>query len=160
MSTRKAHVVYLDMQNHVYILKSRRGNFSDCLTHVGHVWHVISSSYNSVLATLESIADGDDKGKAIEAAGLLHKTNSFKFLSCLVIFHRLLGITKSLSDQLQSRDLDLHSAGELVISTNDTLILFRNDETWDHTFKYVKDVATLYNVEIEKRRPTRQRRRP
>ena len=163
MSTSKAHVVYLDMQNHLHPEKQKRQlqRLSDTRWACRYLsLDVISSTYDSVLATLESIADGDDKSKSIEAAGLLHQTNSFKFLSCLVIFHRLLGITKSLSDQLQSRDLDLHSAVELVISTKDTLISFRNDETWDHTFKYIKDVATLYNVEIEERRPTRQRRRP
>lgn len=103
------------------------------------------------------IAEGDDKSKAIEATGLLHQVNSFKFLSCLIIFHQLLGVTKSLSDQLQSKDIDLHSATELVVSTRDTLKSLRNDETWNHTFKYIADVASLHDINLEE---TRQRRRP
>ena len=67
---------------------------------------------------------------ALEAIGLLHQIHSFKFVSCLV--HCIMGITKSLSDQLQSREIDLTFAADLVISTSDTLK--GNNDTWDHTF--------------------------
>ncbi len=138
MSTSKAHVVYLEMQNQLHPDKQNRQlqRLSDTRWACRYLsLDVIASTFDSILATLECIADDSDKTKAIEAVGILHQVNSFKFLSCLVIFHRILGITKSLSDQLQSRDLDLCFAADLVISTTDTLKTFRSDDTWDHTYK-------------------------
>ena len=163
MSTSKAHVIYLEMQNQLHPEKQNRQlqRLSDTRWACRYLsLDVISGTFDSVLATLESVANGDDKSKAIEAVGLLHQVNSFRFLACLVIFHRILGVTKSLSDQLQRKDLDLCSAAELIISTIHTLKSFRNDETWDLTFKYIKDAATLHSIEMEEPRPIRQRRRP
>jgi hypothetical protein len=57
--------------------------------------------------TLEEIGEGSDKSKAIEAVGLYHHIHSFQFLSFLVIFSEVFAITKSLSDQLQCKDLEL-----------------------------------------------------
>ena len=163
MSTSKAHVVYLEIQNQLHPDQQNRQlqRLSDTRWACRYLsLDVICSTFDSVLATLESIANGDDKAKAIEAVGLLHQVNSFKFLSCLVIFHRLLGLTKSLSDQLQSRDIDLCSASELIESTIGTLKSFRNEDTWKNTFEYIKTVADLHHIDMEEVRPIRQRRRP
>ena len=163
MSTSKAHVVYLEIQNQLHPDQQNRQlqRLSDTRWACRYLsLDVICSTFDSVLATLESIANGDDKAKAIEAVGLLHQVNSFKFLSCLVIFHRLLGLTKSLSDQLQSRDIDLCSASELIESTIGTLKSFRNEDTWKNTFEYIKTVADLHHIDMEEVRQIRQRRRP
>ena len=63
-----------------------------------------------------------------------------------------MSITKLLSDQLQSENLDLASAGELVLSTINTLMELRSDERWEQTFRYINDVATLHNIEPDDRR--------
>ena len=68
-----------------------------------------------------------------------------------------MGTTKSLSDQLQSKEIDLAAASDLILSTIDTLKKFRSDEAWDHTFNYIADVAKLHDIEIEERR---HRKRP
>ena len=47
----------------------------------------IESTYDSIIATLEYIADDSDKTKAIEAIGILHQICNFRFLACLIIFH-------------------------------------------------------------------------
>ena len=91
---------------------------------------VIASTFDSILATPDSIAEGNDKPKAIEVTGLLHQIHSFKFISCPVIFLRIMGITKSLSHQLKSREIDLALAADLVISTSDSLKTLRNNDAW------------------------------
>lgn len=121
---------------------------------------VIASTYDSILATLESIADGNDKLKSIEATGLLHQIHCFKFISCLVIFWQIMGFTKSLSDQLQSEDIDFAMSADLVTSTVDTLKSLRNEDTWDHMYEYITNVATLHNIDIKEPRQRRQTRRP
>ena len=65
----------------------------------------VCSTFDSVLATLEEIANGEDKSRAIEATGIWTQvqTLNFKFLLSLITFWQILSCTKSLSDQLQSR---------------------------------------------------------
>ena len=163
MSTAKAHVVYLEMQNRLHPGKQTRQlqRLSDTRWACRYLsLDVIASTFDSILATLESIADSNDKAKAIEATGLLHQIGCFKFVSCLIIFWRIMGLTKSLSDQLQSEEIDFALAADLVASTSDTLKTFRRDDTWDHTYKYITDVAALHNIQVEELRRRRQCRHP
>ena len=81
---------------------------------------VLCSTYESIIANLEDITEDTDKAKAVEAGGLLHQVQSFKFLACLIIFQTVMNITKSLSDQLQSQTADLVYAAGLIASTCDT----------------------------------------
>ena len=161
LSSSKAHVTYLEMQNQLHPQKQTRQlqRLSDTRWACRYLaLDVIASTFDSVLATLESIAECNDKAKAIEAIGLLHQVHSFKFVSCLIIFLRIMGLTKALSDQLQKRDIDLAAAADLVVSTADTLRGMRSDTTWKQMYKYITDVAKLHNIDIEL--PKRRRCRP
>ena len=53
-----------------------------------------------------------------------------------MIFDRILPCTKSLSDKLQSTQLDLARAADLVSVTIETLEEFRSDKEWQKVFKY------------------------
>ena len=79
------------------------------------------------MATLELIRDGSDSEKAIQANYLYHQIAKFSFLLSLVTFDKVLTCTKGLSDQLQSSDLDLSQAADLVVATKSTLQEFRSD---------------------------------
>ena len=94
-----------------------------------------------MVATLTEIAEGSAGPKSMEASGLLLQVKSFKFLLALVIFDRLLSITKHLSDALQSTNMDLAKAIDLVSATVETLEEFRSDCSWEHLFDYVETVA-------------------
>ena len=87
----------------------------------------VCSTFESVLATLEEIANGKDRSRAIEAAGIWTHVQSFKFLVLLITFWRILSCTKSLLDQLQSKQLDLAKAADLVLATKSTMKEFRTD---------------------------------
>uniref|UniRef100_A0A1X7VRD7 DUF4371 domain-containing protein n=1 Tax=Amphimedon queenslandica TaxID=400682 RepID=A0A1X7VRD7_AMPQE len=65
-----------------------------------------NSTFDSLIETLGCLAGDNDKAKAVEAENLLHQVHSFKFAATLIIFDRILSITKSLSDQLQAKNLD------------------------------------------------------
>lgn len=74
----------------------------------GHVDTLLSMQYVALMiATLEEVSAGQDRKKAIEANGIILQVKEFKFLLLLVIFDRLLSCTKSLSDQLQSKTIDM-----------------------------------------------------
>ena len=63
----------------------------------------------------------DDGCEKAEAIGLLHQLKSFTFILLLWVFDDILVITKILSDTLQSKELDLARAMELVNSVRETL---------------------------------------
>ena len=62
------------------------------------------------------------------------------------MFWHILSCTKSLSDQLQSVNIDMAKAADLVTATIATLQEFRSDSAWNHLFKYVENVANLPEI--------------
>lgn len=152
MSASKAHVIYVQQQHQLHPEKQPRElqRLSDTRWACRYAsLDSICSTFDCILSTLEVIGDSNDKAKAIEAVGLYHHIHNFPFLSCLVIFTRIMGMTKLLSDQLQSSSLDLASATDLVVSTIQSLKELRSDNKWSGTFKYITDVATKYSIEVE-----------
>ena len=120
----------------------------------------VYTTYGAILATLQVMADGDDRKKATEATGILLQEQSFKYLTALFLFWRVLSITKGLSDQLQSTKMNMAKAVDLVTASIETLQEFRSDEEWDKLYKYVTDVAKLHDINEAPPRPRRQRRLP
>ena len=120
----------------------------------------VCCTFDAVLATLAKIAEDNDGAKAVEATGLLLQVKSFRFILSLVIFDRLLSITKSLSDALQSTSFDLAKATDLVLATMETMEEFRSDHSWDHLFAYVESVANLHSINVIGPRPCRKRTLP
>ena len=78
--------------------------------------------FGSLLKALEMICiqskDGCEKA---ECTGLLTQLRTFSFVLLLWVFEDILGITKLLSDTLQSKNLDLAKAIDLVDSVSKTL---------------------------------------
>jgi hypothetical protein len=53
----------------------------------------IFSTYTAVVRTLKNIVDSSDRCRAFEARGILHGIKSFKFVSSLIVFKKIFGIT-------------------------------------------------------------------
>ena len=105
--------------------------------------------YDAVLATLSIIVYESDGAKAAEARGLLLQVKSFRFILCLVIFDRVLSCTKSLSDALQSTQLDLAKAADLLSTTIEIVEEFRMDSEWEKVYSYTESVAKLHHITPE-----------
>ena len=75
----------------------------------------------------------------------------------LVTFRHVSSCTKSLSDQLQSRHLDLAKAADLVQATMTTVKEFRTDSQWNSIYKYAVDVENLHSIRVEHSRPSRRK---
>ena len=123
--------------------------------------HAICCIFDAVLATLEEIEDDNDRTKAMEARGLLLQVKCFKFVLSLVVFDRLLSCSKGLSDVLQSTQLDLAKAADLVSALIETFEDFRSDKSWKKVFEYAVSVSQHRTIEVEapKKRQSRQPRR-
>lgn len=116
--------------------------------------------YTALLLTIEDVADSSDARKAIEARGLLHQIKTFPFIVSLVMFNRILGCTKHLSDQLQSSTIDLSVASDTILATKCTLEDYRSSEYWMKVYKYSTDIASLHSISPQEIEPKRKRRPP
>ena len=99
--------------------------------------NAICRTYDSLLPTIEEVAESSDPQKAVEARGLLHQVKAFQFVISLMMFDRILSCTKQLSDQLQSSTIDLSIASDLVVATKSML----TTEYWSKVYKYATDIA-------------------
>ena len=156
LSSAKAHVIYCKQQASMHPEKPTHElkHLSDTQWACRYLAiDAIYSTYDVVLSSLEIIADGEDRVKAVEAEGILHQIKSFKFLISLILFWQVFSCIKSLSDQLQSTTINLSKAAELVNSTLDTLQLFHSDQEWEKHYEYVTDVAALHEISIALPRP-------
>ena len=109
--------------------------------------NVICYTYDSYLAALQEIYVGSNQVKAVQANGLLLQIKNFKFLVLLIMFDRLLSNTKSLSDYLQSTQVNLAKACDLVSGTVSTLHMFGTDQEWDKVYSYAEKVAEINSIE-------------
>ena len=163
LSTTKAHVIFLQKQKELHPHKQTRElqRLSD--TRWACRYSTVNSicyTFDAILATLEDLAEDSDGMKATQATGLMLQVKSFKFLLCLIIFDKVLSITKGLSDVLQSASLDLAKAADLVSGTIETLEDLRTDSYWDRLFTYIESIAKLHNIDIIGHRPSRKRKLP
>ena len=134
VSTTKAHAVFMRKQQELHPdkqpLQLQKLSDTRWACRYGAV-NSMCRTYDSLLATLEDIGDGSDHMKAIEAKGLYYQIANFSFIVCLVMFDRILSCTKCLSDQLQSTQVDLAQAADLVLATKSTLEEYRTDTFWE-----------------------------
>ena len=112
--------------------------------------NVVCYRYDCILASLDAIAHGSDANKAVAARGLYQQIRSFTFLTTLVVFDKILSITKGLSDELQSQNVDLACAAGLV----------RSDHMWEKLLKYISDICKRHEIEIKKSLYPQRKRRP
>ena len=130
VSTTKAHAVFMQKQKDLHqdqpVVQLQKLSDTRWACRFGAV-NAVCRTYDSILATLEEIGDSCDHMKAVEARGLYYQVAAFSFLITLIMFDRILSCTKSLSDQLQSTQIDLAQAGDLVHATKSTLSEYRTD---------------------------------
>ena len=160
MSTSKAHTIYIHQQSVLHPNKPLRQlqRLSDTRWPCRfYAVDTVCSTFDAILASLQSIMDGSDKVKATDVSDIYMQIHSFKFLTTLILFWQILSITKSLLDQLQSTHINMAKAAELVSSTTK---YFRLDNEWNKMFKYISDVAALHDIQEASLRSQRQRQIP
>ena len=120
----KAHAIFMSKQHDLHPTKQplQLQKLSDTRWSCRYrAVNALCRTYDSLLATLHDISESNDHLKAVEARGFLHHVAKFRFIVSLITFDRILSCTNSLSDQLQSVQLDLSSAANLVQATKNSL---------------------------------------
>ena len=105
-------------------------------------------SFTAVVDALSSLTNASNSERSILAAGLLSRVKSLEFTSNLVIFEKLLTITKNLSDQLQAEDLDLSGAVDLLETVIEQLVETR-ESGWDDTWQQILHLAQTCSVNMD-----------
>ena len=124
LSTTKAHVIFLQKQKELHPDKQPRElqRLSDTRWACRYnTVNAICHTLDAILATLDDIAEDSDGMKATQGTGLLLQVKSFKLLLCLIIFDKVLSVTKGLSDVLKNTSLDLAKAADLLSGSTETL---------------------------------------
>ena len=151
ISSSKSHSIFMHQQSILYPQKQpkqlQRPSETRWASRHGAI-NALLNTYDAVLATLTEIRSGKDAEKATEACGILAQVSTFQFIICLVVFEKLLSCSKSLSDALQSSNLDLLKATELISATIETLTEYRSDSHWNRFHSYSKEVAELHKISI------------
>ena len=159
MSASKAHELFLEKQTllrpgkQVIQLKRLVETRWAC-RHMSIV--AVRQTFGAILATLNAIALSTDHDRSIQAQGILCTIQCFQFVVCLVIFDYLFGLTKGLSDALQSPDLDLAAAVCLISSVESTLSESRSDTSWSKLWDEATKLAMEYKITIPRERSSRQ----
>ena len=104
--------------------------------------------YDSLLATLHNISESNNHSKAVEARGFLHHIEKFPIIVYLITFNRTLCSTKSLSNHLQSVQIDLSLAANLVQAKKGAIVEYWTDEFWDKVYRYAKNAAELHSISL------------
>ncbi|XP_058746254.1 uncharacterized protein LOC131619134 [Vicia villosa] len=117
---------------------TRWGSHHSTLLRLDQMW-------SSVLNVL-SMVDDDGRGPS-QVAGLIEKTESFKFAFILKLMLKLFGITNELSNVLQRKDLNIVIAMELVDDVKARLATMR-DSGWDSLFTDVQEFCVIRGIPV------------
>ena len=101
LSTTKSHVIFLqkqkDLHPNMHTRELKRLSDTRWACRYAAV-NCICHTLDAIIATLEHVVEDSDGMKATPATGLMLQVKSFKFILCLIIFDKIIGITKGLSD--------------------------------------------------------------
>ena len=106
--------------------------------------------YECLILVLESIIDlSTDRSEAAEAVGLSIQLQEFSFVFFLQVFDCVLGLMKPLSDTLQTKQLNLATAIDLVDATYKTLSDKRCEKFFeDNIWKCCLTLAQNMNIDV------------
>ena len=104
--------------------------------------------WDSIVEVLESVShDGTDAEERGLASGYMIYMESFEFVIILHLMLRVLGITNSLSQALQSKDQNIVSAMNMIVSVK-TLLQKLRDDGWEHLLLAATNFCVGRNIVV------------
>ena len=113
----------------------------------------------AIVTTLKRLMEGDNVHRATEAKGLCILLDQ-RFVAILVAMEKVLLMTKHLSNHLQSPDLQLASAEDLVHSVMSGLTEMRTEAAWKESEKCAEDFCKVVGIRTGTEHLGRQRSAP
>lgn len=117
----------------------------------------IIHTYQAIIMVLEVTADSNTEASC-EAIGLKAKLKSKTFVLYLHILEQVLGLTYTLSEQLQLKENTLFKASKLVSAVRDRLRNSRSDEEWLKLSEKAERFARTHDVESGTEPPAKRRK--
>ena len=123
----------------------------------------VHDGYKAIIETLRRVSEGNNKDRVVQSKGLLSQIQSLQFIACTVIFKKALLLTKGVSDVLQSKQLDLAAAVDLVETAIDTLLEWReasfDSSLWKNLWNDIEELARNNEVDLGDLSQSRRRNR-
>ena len=120
--------------------------------------------YPALLLALENIQEIDRRSEVItEANGISMAMNRVEFILQLLLWQSILKEITILSKYLQSNEMDLLSASQLVKTTLDNVSRLRNNDFFDTQLQCAKDKASeweITNQDLQRKRIRRKKQMP
>ncbi|XP_076330652.1 zinc finger MYM-type protein 1-like [Tachypleus tridentatus] len=108
----------------------------------------VKRTFPAIVTTLKRLVKGDNLHSATESKGLCILLDQ-QFVTSLVAIEKLLLMTKQLSDHLQSPDLQLASAEDLVQSVISGLSEMRTGVAWKDLKESAEDICKKVGIRTE-----------
>jgi len=113
----------------------------------------VNDTFLAILDTLDSIRQGEgtaDRKAGFEAGNLRSYMTTERFIFTTFIFQKLFSSLQPLSKMLQSQDLDLFAAAEMVNRTKNQIIVIRNDESFQEILTQAKEFVNNLENNLDK----------
>ena len=122
---------------------------------------MVIKTYPALIKALEKIQTIDRRREVLaEASGLCNAMTTFEFILNLLLWQQILQELNVLSKYLQSSDMDIHSASELVNATVKNLTKLRQDDHFKNKIEAARKMAEDANADTEfavRRKRTKKR---
>ncbi|XP_063765900.1 zinc finger MYM-type protein 1-like [Eleginops maclovinus] len=109
----------------------------------------IKRTLPALLATLVDVSNQTNAHRATEARSLIGLIDA-QFVVHICMLESIFKLTKNLSDHLQTKDLELASAIDLVFAVVDTLNDKRNAETWTEIWECASDMCETVGIDMQR----------
>ena len=110
--------------------------------------HAVKELFEEILATLEWV-EGNDADGANAASGYIKEMQSTDFIFMLIVWEEILRKCNALSKQLQTVNMDMIEAIDLISSTKGALQIMRSDDAFKNRYEVSKDFAESHDVVFE-----------
>jgi hypothetical protein len=149
LSRPNAHTRFVQMQQQQNLLVRELQRLSD--TRWASRYQSLDVINHRLSVIIQVLSDHHlPKAELIEARGLCYQILSPDFLCCLAVFTRLLSITHGISEMLQSTQLNVANAANIIDAVKSTFFNMRGDdiEVWNSIWKDVETRLVSLNVDF------------
>ena len=109
----------------------------------------VKEMFEEILATLEWVEGNDADDGADAALGYIKEMQSKDFIFMLIVWEEILRKCNALSKQLQTVNMDMIEAIDLISLTKGALQIMRSDDAFNNRYEAAKDFSESNDVEFE-----------
>jgi len=108
---------------------------------------VLLERLGTVIDVLQKVQEKNDSDVTVHARGISAQVKTTHFVTCLVVFNRILCLTNGVNETLQSTDLTVAESDQLINSTITALTDLR-EHGWMEVWSEVEQLCETVNIDV------------